>query len=58
MGNLQYEYNINDRRDIYRHSKELENKVVGDVYQLELNGKKRENLPPASLGLSYFREER
>lgn len=51
MGNLQYEYNINDRRDIYRHSKELENKVVGDVYQLELNGKKRENL------LDYYQEK-
>ena len=38
---LIYEYNKADRRDVLRHAKALEGKVIGDVYRLEQTGKQR-----------------
>lgn len=49
---LSYEYQKQDRRDILRHAKVLEDYKVGDVYELELNGKRRNEL------LEYYSEEK
>lgn len=49
---LSYDYIKQDRRDILRHAKVLENYKVGDVYALEFNGKHRDEL------LSYYSEEK
>ena len=47
---LIYEYNKADRRDVLRHAKALEGKVVGDVYRLEQTGKQRPEM------LEYYAE--
>lgn len=47
---LSYEYDKHDKRDILRHAKALEGHVVGDVYELEVFGKHRENI------LQYYAE--
>ena len=48
---LSYDFTKHDRRDILRHAKALEGCVVGDVYELEMNGKCRENI------LRYYAEK-
>ena len=48
---LSYEYDKHDRRDILRHAKALEGYVVGDIYELEVSGKHRENI------LQYYAEK-
>lgn len=48
---LSYEYDKHDRRDILRHAKALEGYVVGDVYELEVLGKHRDNI------LQYYAEK-
>lgn len=48
---LSYEYDKHDRRDILRHAKALEGYVVGDVYELEVHGKHRDNI------LQYYAEK-
>lgn len=47
---LIYEYNKADRRDVLRHAKALEGKVIGDVYRLEQTGKQRPEI------LEYYAE--
>ena len=47
---LIYEYNKADRRDVLRHAKALEGKVIGDVYRLEQTGKQRPEM------LEYYAE--
>lgn len=47
---LSYDYEKHDRRDILRHAKALEGYVVGDVYELELQGRHRDDL------LAYYAE--
>lgn len=41
---LSYNYDKQNQKDILRHAKKLEKHVVGDVYALELNGEKRQDL--------------
>lgn len=48
---LSYEYDKHDRRDILRHAKALEGCVVGDVYELEVTGKHRNDI------LQYYAEK-
>ena len=48
---LFYEYDKTNKSDLLRHAKALENHEVGDVYQLELNGKHRQKL------LEYYAEK-
>ncbi|WP_407450463.1 Sau3AI family type II restriction endonuclease [Fibrobacter sp.] len=40
---LSYQYNKQSKKDILRHAKALEKCQIGDVYALELNGKKRQD---------------
>jgi DNA mismatch repair protein MutH len=48
---LSYEYDKHDRRDILRHAKALEGYVVGDIYELEVIGKHRDDI------LQYYAEK-
>ena len=41
---LSYNYDKHDQNDILRHAKNLEKHFVGDVYALELTGRKRQEL--------------
>ncbi|MDF2871889.1 MAG: mismatch repair enzyme MutH [Anaerocolumna sp.] len=49
---LSYDYIKADRRSILEHAKKLESHVIGDVYDLELNGKHRDDI------LEYYSEEK
>lgn len=48
---LSYEYNKHDRRDILKHAKALEDYVVGDVYRLEMQTRRRSEI------LAYYAEQ-
>ena len=49
---LSYNYDKRDRKSILRHAKKLEKHKIGDVYDLEKNGKKRPQI------LSYYEERK
>lgn len=41
MSELTWKYNKSDRRDVLRHAKDLEGYTIGDVYNIEVEGRKR-----------------
>ncbi|MBP5440171.1 MAG: hypothetical protein J6Y14_04560, partial [Fibrobacter sp.] len=49
---LSYQYDRQSKKDILRHAKALENHKIGDVYELEKNGKRRPKL------LDYYEEKK